>query len=140
MIEAKGVPSWPTALLRYMEGLNINAPNSRREEGNLLFWPIDNPKSGREHKVVANDFVTQLLAKHPKAQIIIGIGRPGVGPSKWIQSLQQARESRRLGKEWKGAPVTYFGDLRSLPAFDRLGNQPRTSALLPQDTWPPDHP
>jgi len=121
VIEAKGVPSWPSPLLRYMEGLNINAPNSRREEGSLLFWPIDNPKSGRELKVVANDFVTLLLSKHPKAQLIIGIGRPGLGPSKWIQSLQQARESWRLGKEWKGAPVTYFGDLGLYQLLTALG-------------------
>lgn len=92
LLEAKNVPSWPAPLLRFMDGLNINAPYSQREEGHLIFWPIDNPKSGRELKVVANDFVTQLIAKNPKAQIIIGIGRPAVGPSRWIQSLQQARE------------------------------------------------
>jgi purine catabolism regulator len=122
VIEAKGVPSWPTPLLRHIEGLNVHAPNSRREEGQLLFWPIDNPKSGRELKVVANEFVTQLLAKHPRAQIVIGIGRPAVGPSKWIQSLQQARESWRLGKEWKGAPVTYFGDLGLYQLLTALGS------------------
>jgi purine catabolism regulator len=121
LIEAKNVPSWPEPLLRFVEGLEINAPNSRRDNGHLLFWPIDNPKSGRELKVVANDFVTQLLAKHPKAQIVIGIGRPGVGPAKWIQSLQQARESWRLGKEWKGAPVTYFGDLGLYQLLTALG-------------------
>jgi purine catabolism regulator len=121
VIEAKNVPSWPTPLLRFVESLGISAPNSRREEGHLLFWPIDNPKSGRELKVVANDFVTQLLAKNPKAQLVIGIGRPGVGPSRWIQSLQQARESWRLGKEWKGAPVTYFGDLGLYQLLTALG-------------------
>jgi purine catabolism regulator len=124
VIEAKNVPSWPAPLLRFIEGLDINAPNSRREDGHLLFWPIDNPKSGRELKIVANDFVTQLLAKHPKAQIVIGIGRPGVGPSKWIQSLQQARESWRLGKEWKGAPITYFGDLGLYQLLTALGTNP----------------
>jgi purine catabolism regulator len=130
VLEAKGVPSWPSPLLRYVEGLNINAPNSRREEGSLLFWPIDNPKSGRELKVVANEFVAHLLAKHPKAQIVIGIGRPGVGPSKWIQSLQQARESWRLGKEWKGAPVTYFGDLGLYQLLTALGTSPEAARFF----------
>jgi PucR family transcriptional regulator, purine catabolism regulatory protein len=124
MIEGKNVPTWPAPLLRFLESLDITAPISRREEGHLLFWPIDNPKSGRELKVVANDFVSQLLAKHPKAQIVIGLGRPGVGPSKWIQSLQQARESWRLGKEWKGAPVTYFGDLGLYQLLTALGTNP----------------
>jgi purine catabolism regulator len=122
VIDAKGVPAWPTPLLRFIEASNINAPNSRRDEGQLLYWPIDNPKSGRELKVVANDFVTQLLAKHPRAQVVIGIGRPGVGPARWIQSLQQARESWRLGKEWKGAPVTYFGDLGLYQLLTALGS------------------
>lgn len=130
VIEAKNVPSWPNPLLRFMEGLNINAPHSHREEGTLVFWPIDNPKSGRELKVVANDFVTQLLAKHPKAQFVIGIGRPGVGPSKWVQSLQQARESWRLGKEWKGAPVTYFGDLGLYQLLTALGTNPEASRFF----------
>ncbi len=124
LLEAKNVPSWPAPLLRFMDGLNINAPYSQREEGHLIFWPIDNPKSGRELKVVANDFVTQLIAKNPKAQIIIGIGRPAVGPSRWIQSLQQARESWRLGKEWKGAPITYFGDLGLYQLLTALGTNP----------------
>ncbi len=124
MIEVKNVPTWPAPLIRFMEGLNINAPYSRREEGYLLYWPTDNPKSGRELKVVANDFVTQLLSKHPKAQVVIGIGRPANGPSKWIQSLQQARESWRLGKEWKGAPITYFGDLGLYQLLTALGTNP----------------
>ena len=130
VIEVKNVPGWPAPLLRFMEGLNINAPYSRREEGHLLFWPLDNAKSGRELKVVANDFVTQLLAKHPKAQVVIGIGRPGVGPSKWIHSLQQARESWRLGKEWKGAPVTYFGDLGLYQLLTALSTNPEAQRFF----------
>jgi PucR family transcriptional regulator, purine catabolism regulatory protein len=122
LVEAKNVPAWPAQLVRFLEGLNINAPYSRRDEGHLLFWPIDNPKSGRELKAVANELVAQLLAKHPKAQIVIGIGRPAVGPSKWVQSLHQARESWRLGKEWKGAPITYFGDLGLYQLLTTLGS------------------
>jgi purine catabolism regulator len=124
VVDAKNVPAWPAPLLRFLESQGINALVSRREEGQLIFWPIDNPKSGRELKVAANDFVGQLLAKQPKAQIVIGIGRPGVGPAKWIQSLQQARESWRLGKEWKGAPITYFGDLGLYQLLTALGTNP----------------
>lgn len=130
ILEVQNVPSWPAPLLRFIEGLNINAPYSQREEGLLLFWPIDNPKSGRELKVVANDFVTQLLARHAKAKIVIGIGRPGVGPSKWVSSLQQARESWRLGKEWKGAPVTYFGDLGLYQLLTALGTNPEAQRFF----------
>ncbi len=140
LIEVKGVPTWPQPLLRFLETLNVNAPFSRREEGYILFWPIDNPKSGRELKVLANEFVAQLLSKHPKAQAVIGIARPSVGPTKWIQSLQQARESWRLGKEWKGAPVTYFGDLGLYQLLTALGIQPRSHAFFPQNPGPPDYP
>jgi purine catabolism regulator len=124
LIEVKGVPTWPQPLLRFIESLNINAPYSRRDEGYILFWPIDNAKSARELKVLAGDFVAQLLNKHPKAQVVIGIARPSTGPAKWVQSLQQARESWRLGKEWKGAPVTYFGDLGLYQLLTALGSNP----------------
>lgn len=127
LIEVKGVPNWPQPLLRYVESLGIHVPYSRREEGHILFWPIDNPKSARELKVVANDFVTRLLHKHPQAQVVIGIARPGVGPAKWVQSLQQARESWRLGKEWKGAPITYFGDLGLYQLLTVLGANPEAA-------------
>lgn len=124
VVEAQNVPNWPAPLLRFLDDQGINAPYSRRDEGHIIFWPIDNPKSGRELKVVANDFVGGLMTKHPRANFVIGIGRPGVGPSKWIQSLQQARESWRLGKEWKGAPVTYFGDLGLYQLLTALGSNP----------------
>ena len=130
MIEARAVPNWPAPLLRFLESVDVDAPISRRDEGHILFWPIDNPKSGRELKVVANDFVAQLVAKHPKAQVIIGIGRPGVGPAKWIQSLQQARESWRLGKEWKGSPVTYFGDLGLYQLLTALSANPEATRFF----------
>ena len=130
VVEVKGVPNWPTPLLRFMEAAQVNAPYSRRDEGHILFWPIDNPKSGRELKTVANDLVTQLLTKHPTAQIVIGIGRPAQGPSKWIQSLQQARESWRLGREWKGAPVTYFGDLGLYQLLTVLGSNPEAARFF----------
>jgi PucR family transcriptional regulator, purine catabolism regulatory protein len=111
VVEAKQIPEWPASLLRFIRDQGVNAPISRRDEGILLFWPTDNPKSGRDLKTVANALAERLLNQYTKAQIVIGIGRPGVKPSEWLQSQQQARESWRLGKEWKGAPVTYFGDL-----------------------------
>jgi purine catabolism regulator len=130
IVEARDTPNWPAPLLRFVENLGLNVPYSRRDEGLLLFWPIDNPKSGRELKVIANDFVSQLLSKTPKAKIVIGIGRPGVGPSNWLQSQQQARESLRLGKEWKGAPVTYFGDLGLYQLLTALGNNPEAARFF----------
>jgi len=121
VVEAKNVPEWPAPLLRFVTDQGVNAPFSRRDEGILLFWPIDNPKSGRELKPIALNFAERLLAQYPKAKIIIGIGRPAVSPSYWLQSQQQARESWRLGKEWKGAPVTYFGDLGLYQLLTTLG-------------------
>jgi purine catabolism regulator len=130
MVEARGIQAWPEALLRFMEAAHVHAPYSRREEGLLLFWPVDNPKSGRELKNIAADFVTKTLAKHPKAELVIGIGRPGVGPAKWLQSQQQARESWRLGKEWKGAPITYFGDLGLYQLLTALGANPEAQRFF----------
>ncbi|MEZ4731960.1 MAG: helix-turn-helix domain-containing protein [Caldilineaceae bacterium] len=122
VVEAKQVSEWPTPLLRFLREQNVNVPISRRDEGILLFWPTDNPKSGRDFKGVANAFAERLQSQYTKAQIVIGIGRPGVKPSDWLQSQQQARESWRLGKEWKGAPVTYFGDLGLYQLLTTLGS------------------
>lgn len=84
-------------------------------------------KSGRELKPVAFTFAERLQAQFPKAKLIIGIGRPAVSPALWIQSQQQARESWRLGKEWKGAPVTYFGDLGLYQLLTTLGGSTEAS-------------
>lgn len=130
LVEARGVPNWPAPLLRFLETCEVHAPHSRREEGMLLFWPIDNPKSGRELKSVAGKFVTQLLAKHPQADLVIGIARPAVSPAHWHQSLQQARESWRLGKEWKGSPVTYFGDLGLYQLLTALSTNPEAQRFF----------
>ena len=122
MVESRGIPDWPAPLLRFAEEQGVNLPYSRREEGLLLFWPLGNPKSARELKTVAADFAEHLLEVHSKARLIIGIGRPAVGPSNWMTSQQQARESWRMGKEWKAAPVTYFGDLGLYQLLTMLGN------------------
>ncbi len=122
MVEAKNVSEWPAALTRFIKEQAVNVPLSRRDEGILLFWPTDNPKSGRDLKGLANTLADKILAQYPKAQVVIGIGRPAVSPNMWLQSQQQARESWRLGKEWKGAPVTYFGDLGLYQLLTTLGN------------------
>ena len=45
MVEGKNIADWPAPLLRFLEESGVSAPYSRREEGVLLFWPLDNPKS-----------------------------------------------------------------------------------------------
>ncbi|MCB0083359.1 MAG: helix-turn-helix domain-containing protein, partial [Caldilineaceae bacterium] len=127
VIEAKHISEWPNVLARFIKEQGVDVPLSRRDEGTLLFWPTDNPKSGRELKVIANTLAEKVQAQYPKAKIVIGIGRPGVSPGKWLQSQQQARESWRLGKEWKGAPVTYFGDLGLYQLLTTLGNSNEAS-------------
>jgi purine catabolism regulator len=127
VVNAKYVPDWPAPLLRFIQESGCSVPLSRRDEGILLYWPSDDPKSGRALKAIAQTFAERVLAQHPKAQIIIGIGRPAVGPGAWLQSQQQARESWRLGKEWKGSPVTYFGDLGLYQLLTTLGGNPEAS-------------
>jgi purine catabolism regulator len=127
LAEAGGVPDWPAPLLRFMQQRQIMAPHTRRDEGVLFFWPVESPKSGREFKGIAGEFVEQIQGRHPKARLIIGIGRPGVGPANWLQSLQQARESWRLGKEWETAPVTYFGDLGLYQLLTGLSTNPEAA-------------
>ncbi|MFN8444217.1 MAG: helix-turn-helix domain-containing protein [Caldilineaceae bacterium] len=127
LVEVKNVSSWPAPMMRLIEERNLNIPYTRRQEGLLLFWPSDDPKSGRGLKSLAEDFVSRLLANYPKARIVIGIGRPATGPATWLQSQQQARESWRLGKEWKGGPVTYFGDLGLYQLLTALGTNPEAA-------------
>jgi purine catabolism regulator len=127
VVDGKNIPEWPAPLVRFLSDQGVNAPLSRRDEGILLFWPIDNPKSGRELKPVANLFTERLQMQYPKAKIIIGIGRPAVSPTMWLQSQQQARESWRLGKEWKGAPITYFGDLGLYQLLTTFGSNPEAA-------------
>ena len=127
VVDAGNIPNWPDPLLRYIEDLNINVPYSQHDEGLLLFWPIDNAKSGRELKAVAAELVRQLQIKSPANDIVIGLGRPATRPGAWLYSQQQARESWRLGKEWKAAPVTYFGDLGLYQLLTALGGGPEAA-------------
>lgn len=121
LIDATNVPGWPAPLLRFIQQRNVSAPYARRDEGMLVFWPVDDPKSGRSLKTVAHELAERIQATNPGARVVIGIGRPGVGPANWRQSQMQARESWRLGKEWESSPVTYFGDLGLYQLLAGLG-------------------
>lgn len=127
MVDATGVPDWPAPLLRFVHEQNVNVPYSRRDDGILLYWPTDNPKSARVQKTIALTFAERIQAHYPKATIMIGIARPATGPAGWLQSQQQARESLRLGKEWKGSPVTYFGDLGLYQLLTTLATNPEAA-------------
>ena len=130
IVEASQAPNWPAPLLRFMQMRGIQAPYTRRDEGMLVFWPIDNPSSGRELKVIATEFALQLQTSHPRARLVIGIGRPGVGVANWRQSQQQARESWRLGKDWDASPVTYFGDLGLYQLLTGLSTSPEAARFF----------
>ncbi|MBW7884175.1 MAG: helix-turn-helix domain-containing protein [Caldilineaceae bacterium] len=127
IIDAQDVPGWPAPLLRFVQQHHVAAPYARREEGILLFWPTDDPKSGRSLKAVAHELVEKIQSLNAKARVIIGIGRPGVGPAHWGQSQIQARESWRLGKEWQTSPVTYFGDLGLYQLLAGLSTNPEAA-------------
>jgi len=122
LIQANNIVDWPNTLLRFIEEQDVAVPMTRREEGMLLFWPIDNPKSGRALKIIANEFVKQATERIEQAEFTIGIARPATCPSEWQRSKRQATESWRLGKSWKGAPVTYFGDLEFYQLLTTLRN------------------
>jgi purine catabolism regulator len=126
-VEARNVPGWPRPLDDFTRKMGVSAPYSRRNNGILLFWPIDNDRSARELKEVAAMLTDEIVARVSNAEFIIGIGRPAVAPSDWLRSQQQARESWRLGKEWRGAPVTYFGDLGLYQLLTTLGTNPESA-------------
>ena len=132
LIETHGIIDWPSPLQRFAEERGVNIPFSRRESGHLLFWPLENPKSARELKTVAHEFAERTLAGAPKATLVIGIGRPATTPELWVQSLQQASDSLRLGKEWRGSAVTYFG------AAHDPEQQPGSAPLFQTHPEPPD--
>ena len=76
------------------------------------------------------------MAVAPKAQIIIGIGRPAVSPSEWLRSLQQARESWHMGKSWQASPVTYFGDLGLYQLLTALSSNPEAARFFRKTVRP----
>ncbi len=127
MVEARGIPDWPGPLLRAIGERKLHVPLSRRDEGMLLFWPTENAKSGRDHKAIAAELVGRFQGSYARSRVLIGIGRPAPSPAGWLASQQQARESWRLGKEWKGTPVTYFGDLGLYQLPTALGANPEAA-------------
>lgn len=127
VVHAKNIVGWPHPLLQYTQSLGVNPPISKREDGLLLFWPLDNPQSSRELKGIAHTFVEKVTESAPQAELMIGIGRPGVGPGEWHRSQQQAQESWRLGREWNGTAVTYFGDLEFYQLLTALRGNPEAA-------------
>ena len=121
LIQAEGIQDWPNALRQYLAAKQKPVLLSVRAEVALLFWPCDNPKSGREFKSVANSLVEHFTATFQKASLVVGIGRPAASVREWLRSLEQARESWRMGSSWQASPVTYFGDLGLYQLLTGLG-------------------
>lgn len=121
LIQAEGIQDWPNALRQYLATKQDPILLSVRAEAALLFWPCDNPKSGREFKSVANGLVEHFTSTFQRASLVVGIGRPAASVREWLRSLDQARESWRMGCSWQASPVTYFGDLGLYQLLTGLG-------------------
>ena len=121
LIQVEGIQDWPNALRQYLAARQDPVLLSVRAEVALLFWPSDNPKSGREFKAVANGIVDHFTSSYRRAKLNIGIGRPASSVREWLRSLEQARESWRMGSSWQASPVTYFGDLGLYQLLTGLG-------------------
>lgn len=121
LIQAEGIQDWPNALRQYLAAKQEPILLSVRAEAALLFWPCDNPKSGREFKSIANGLVEDFTSTFQRASLVVGIGRPAASVREWLRSLDQARESWRMGCSWQASPVTYFGDLGLYQLLTGLG-------------------
>ncbi len=121
LIQAEGIQDWPNALRQYLAAKQDPILLSVRAEAALIFWPCDNPKSGREFKAVANGLVEDFTSTFQRASLVVGIGRPATSVREWLRSLDQARESWRMGCSWQASPVTYFGDLGLYQLLTGLG-------------------
>lgn len=136
LVDVQEAADWHGVLAQFVASRKEAIPISRRNEGVLLFWPGDTLKSGRAFKSDAGELVEQLLAVAPKAQIIIGIGRPAASPGEWLRSLQQARESWHMGKSWQASPVTYFGDLGLYQLLTALSSNPEAARFFRKTVRP----
>lgn len=121
LMQAVGIQDWPNVLRQYLENRQEPVLLSTRAEGALLFWPSDSSESGRELKMTANSLVEQITSSIHQAALVIGIGRPAASVREWLRSLEQARESWRMGNSWQASPVTYFGDLGLYQLLTGLG-------------------
>jgi len=130
LVDVQDAAEWYGLLTQFVQSRKVAIPMSRRSEGVLLFWPGNDPKSGRAFKNEAAELVAQLLAITPKARPIIGIGRPAISPGEWLRSLQQARESWHMGKSWQASPVTYFGDLGLYQLLTALSSNPEAARFF----------
>jgi purine catabolism regulator len=84
-------PVWPVLPLRFQQQRGAQyAPDARRDEGTLIFWPgRRSRKAGRSLKAVAHELVQRIVANNPHARALVGIGR-WLGPANWRQSQMRA--------------------------------------------------
>lgn len=136
IVEAENAPDWPAPLNHFLQAQRQPVLVSRRSEGMLLFWPTENPKSARHLKTVATEFAEGLLNSGARVSVVIGIGRPATRPGEWLRSLQQAQESWNMGKSWRAAPVTYFGDLGLYQLLTALGGNPEAARFFRKTVRP----
>lgn len=136
MVTGVDIPNWPDPLIQFIHQQRTPVPTSRRGEAVILFWPDDNPKSGRAFKQLATEFVDQVLTQYPRGQVTVGIGRPAVRPGEWLRSLQQAREGWHMGRSWWASPVTYFGDLGLYQLLSVLATNPEANRFFRKSLQP----
>ena len=136
LIQAEGIQDWPNVLRLYVAGREEAILLSVRAEAALLFWPADNPKSGRDFKATAYRLVEHFSSSYRKASLVIGIGRPAASVREWLRSLEQARESWRMGNSWQASPVTYFGDLGLYQLLTGLGGSQEAARFFRKTVEP----
>ncbi len=122
LVDVQGTGEWAEVLHRFAEEQRVAVPMTQRNEGTLLFWPSQHPKSARHLKPLAQALASRLQALDPQVKVLIAIGRPATRPSEWLRSYRQARESWHMGRAWGGSPVSYFGDLGLYQLLTGLGH------------------
>ncbi len=122
LVDVQGTGDGLQVLHRFAEEHRVAVPMTQRNEGTLLFWPSQHPKSARHLKPLAQALASRLQAQDPQAKVLIALGRPATRPSEWLRSYRQARESWHMGRAWGGASVSYFGDLGLYQLLTGLGH------------------